>query len=161
MTFVDFLAYYKKNGRCPQDGHLRKNPYTDKQLITRYKHYVQRHPEGKTPDQEFREKIVARDSCCQLYNKLTYEGLYRVNKQLSYETNKLDVAHIFPKSTYPKLRYDTNNAVLLTRMFHNRLDEQNDPVTGKPISKEKTNEWWEFIIGSEHYKQLLEKVNEG
>ena len=50
-----------------------------------------------------------------------------------------DMAHVFNKSSYPWMKYEPRNVVLLSRIFHNRLDEFKHPITGKQITKKRSD----------------------
>lgn len=158
MTFEEFKDYYKKYGKCPNDAFERKNPYTPKQFRTRYEKYMKKYNnEGKTKNQVLREKALERDKHCQLLYKLSVLAQKEIRQQIFGDLNHLDMAHVFNKSSYPHLRYDIDNVVMIKRIFHNRLDTQCDPVTGKRISKEELEKWWKIIIGVNRYETLKAK----
>ncbi len=71
---------------------------------------------------------------------------------------QLDPAHIYPVSTHPKLVYDDDNVVLLNRWSHTNLDCMKCPLTGKPISCEERQKWWERIAAPEQWERLLLKL---
>jgi hypothetical protein len=58
-----------------------------------------------------------------------------------------DRAHIIRRSQSKTLYYEPKNIVLLKRVFHSRLDQFKNPVSGHSITKEEANKWWERIVG--------------
>ena len=146
---------------CKGDAFRRKNKYTEKQLKTKYEKYMRKHnEEGLSRDQEIREEVLRRDMGCRLFEVLTWQEKIEVAKA-NIDTTGTDVAHIFNKSTYPHMRYDINNVVLLCRTFHNRLDTYKHPITGKSICKADTERFWMRIVGTKMYDELKEKAKEG
>jgi len=160
MNFREFQEYYKKYKRCPNDAFVRKNPYTGKQLETRYKKYVRKQSK-KEITSNIRELAIKRDrNQCQLYKLLTRQDRDIVDSQLFKETMHLDMAHVFNKSSYPELKYELDNVVMIYRLFHNRLDTQCNPITGKPIDKKELEKWWKVIIGIDRWNNLIYKIQE-
>ena len=157
MTFEEFKEYYKKHGRCPNDAFKRKNSYTIKQFKTRYKKYCRKQNNKQLKSIDLRQQAMKRDKGCQLYKKLHSEDKILINSELYGKFGHLDMAHILNKSSYPELKYNINNVVMISRLFHTRLDTQLNPLTGKRISKDELTSWWMFIIGDERYEKLLQK----
>jgi hypothetical protein len=161
ITLEEFTEYYKEHGMCKGDAFRRKNKYTQKQLKTRYEKYCKKYnEEDMTKDQELRERVIARDGTCRLFKVLNWQEKIDMS-MYNVSTDDGDVAHVFPKSSYPWMRYDLNNVVLLSRTFHNRLDEQKHPITGKPISKLEARNWWIRIVGNTTYAYLEDKAKNG
>jgi len=161
MSFEEFAEYYKQHGMCKGDAFRRKNKYTQKQLKTRYEKYMRKHnDEGLSKDQELREAVLRRDRGCRLFDAMTWQEKIDVARE-GIDTAGTDVAHIFNKSTYPHMRYDIDNVVLLCRTFHNRLDAYKHPITGKRISKADTERFWMRIVGIKMYNELKMKAKEG
>ncbi len=156
MTFDEFEEYYKKHNICPDDAFIRKNPYTYHQLITRYKKYCKKHME-KTKSQLLREEALKRDKYCQISVLLNGWEQAHIRQEIFGELNQLDMAHVFNKSSRPDLKYDIDNVIMIKRIFHNRLDCQLDPITGKGITKEELKNWWMKIIGKDKYNKLEKK----
>jgi hypothetical protein len=70
----------------------------------------------------------------------------------------LDCAHIVSRAIAPMddLYYNSDNVVLIDRLFHKRLDEYKSPVTGESINKEDRDNWWKRIIGEPRWNRLQE-----
>lgn len=157
-TFKEFCDYYYKNNRCLGDAFVRKNPYTCKQLKTRYNKYLKRQSKH-IKSSELRQMAMKRDNnTCQLYKLLDGDLKREVDAQLYNEIRHLDMAHVFNKSSYPFLKYDLENVTMIYRLFHNRLDTQCNPINGKPIEKYELEEWWKLIVGIERWENLKRKI---
>lgn len=163
LTFEEYKDFYFKHGNLYDNPIKNKNPYTEKQLETKYKKYCKKFDEeGKTKDQQLRYKAFERDKGCRLWAVLTPQE--RASCDVPFK--QLDMAHVLPKKAFPSLRYELDNVVMLYRTFHNRLDEGKDPLTGKIISKDEVAKWWCRIVGEELIEDLMvyaftkEKVKE-
>lgn len=159
VTEEEYKNFYKENERLIDNPIKNKNKYTDKQLTTKYKNYLEKFNEdGLTKDQVLREKVLERDNnTCRLWKVLTPKEKGECSLPMPLGC---DVAHIFPKGRYPNLRYDMDNTVLLFRAFHNRLDEGKNPLNGKMATKEEIEAWWIRLIGKEKYEELKELAKE-
>lgn len=157
-TFEEYKKYYEEHNHLVDNPIVNKNPYTEKQLETKYKKYSEKYnDEEKTKDAELREQCVARDKTCRLWNSLS--RLEQAYADVPF--TQLDVAHIFPKKAFPHMRYNLDNVVLLYRTFHNRLDEQKNPLDGRMMSKEDTEWWWKRIVGVETWEKLKKESEDG
>jgi len=58
----------------------------------------------------------------------------------------LDCAHVLPASARPDLIYSPDNVYLVSREFHRRLDDHQDPLTGDPIDKNEHYWWWYRVV---------------
>lgn len=163
MTYEQFKEHYEKHGLCVNDSFKRKNPYTENQLKTRYEKYKKKLDEdNETEDQTLRKNLLKRDKTCQLFAKLTWQEKIDLKKhEIFVDYKNCDTAHIFNKSSYPWMRYDLLNVVLLSRVFHNRLDQHKHPITGKQMSNEETNEWWIRIVGKDRWAYLSDLAKNG
>jgi hypothetical protein len=56
---------------------------------------------------------------------------------------------------YPHMVYLDENIVMLNRFSHDCLDNCRSPVTGKPITRQERDGWWQRIVGTEPYQHLL------
>jgi len=105
-----------------------------------------------------KEVVKARDdNKCRLIAILTLPEYYTYIHHAKSRFFKLDPAHIFPVSTYPKLCYEKDNIVMLNRWSHTHLDNCKSPITGGSISRTERDDWWKRIIGKKLYNNLLEK----
>lgn len=168
LTLQEFTDYYFEHGRCPNDIATRKNPLNEKQLRSRYEAYVsseekknvrQQRYSGKDLDWiEVRQEVFERDGFqCMLWSRLTDEEKKEVG---AIDVEAIDPAHIFPKSTYPHMKYDPENVVSLHRIFHTRLDNYQNPVNGNPIARDERAMWFQRIIGQRLYIKLERKARE-
>lgn len=110
--------------------------------------------------QEVKKKVLARDgNSCRLLRVLSLGEAFALQKNAKGLLSKLDPAHYIPVSADPSIMYDENNICMINRYSHSMLDSYKDPITGKPISKEKVQEWWERILkgNSEQYNYLKQK----
>lgn len=183
MNFDQFKKFYDKNGFCYNQLNPPKNTLNEKQLKSAYNRYLKgvrkkekRKHESliKTIEKE-QEKIENLDYSidselesvysqvdsrdrgkCRLISILNIEDLY-VLKSYSWEglINTIDHAHIFPKSVFPKLKYEKNNIVLLNRYSHSLIDQYKNPITGDQISKENQIKWWIKIAGIQQWGELI------
>ena len=97
---------------------------------------------------ELKDEIKLRDESCMLEKILTVEEIQIVEKQDDYWLNNkfLDCSHIVPRQSCPNQIYNADNIILLGRMFHSRLDNYCDPVTGIFIGMEGMADWWTRIM---------------
>jgi hypothetical protein len=68
------------------------------------------------------------------------------NKSMLFLCCNIDRAHIFGKGSHIDLKYEASNVLLINRLAHSRLDNFQDPITGKPITKEKRMHWFERMF---------------
>jgi len=168
ISFKDYCKAYFSTGFLLSGKYRVKprKPLNDNQLKTRYNAHVrklERLERGEinsdiTKDQIIREECLKRDrNRCRLMSLLTPPEMRElINNSIPVLLNKLDVAHVFGKGAYPKLRYVIDNVVLLNRVSHNWLDQQKSPINGKAITLEAKLEWWRRIIGKKNYDRLRE-----
>lgn len=168
MTFEEFEAFYKEKGRCPNDIQPRSKPLNDKQLRRRYNQYVrsverkeEREKGYLEPDElweQVRQEVTHRDGLrCVLFDQLTIEEAEEISPLDDFDPSLVDPAHVLPRSTHPHLIYDPENIVMLSRLFHSRLDTYRNPLTGSPISKDEHRKWWDRIAGRERIERLYNK----
>jgi hypothetical protein len=60
----------------------------------------------------------------------------------------IDHAHVFEVGSHPEHYIKTNNVYLLCRGAHRRMDDFQNPLTGKPIDKNEHFYWWWRIMNS-------------
>lgn len=88
---------------------------------------------------------------CQLLKCLSVTEFH----QLKDGTPKTaDRCHIFCRSVYPKLIYNSNNIITLSRFIHRRMDDYCDPISGENIDSHYHYYWWYRI-----YFHLIEKYD--
>lgn len=108
------------------------------------------------------EEVTIRDKKCQLKDNLTKQekDIIYSDSNSSYLLDIVDPAHVFGKGAYPHMKYDVDNVILLSRLFHSRIDHYTDPITGSIIDKEQHTNWWIRLVGKERYNRLLKKSKE-
>lgn len=163
-TFEDYKKHYEKWGKCVDQAFPPKNPISEKSLKKRYEKFIKKSSFKKSfkKDEKWeqvREEVFKRDRGeCQLLKILPLEYIQELKHNSGGLHKVIDPAHIFNKATYSSLYYDPNNIVCLNRFSHSCLDFDKDPITGESISKEKRNQWWNFIVGEERYFELKKKA---
>lgn len=179
LTFEQYKNYYYDKGKTIDQINKPKNPLSEVQLKSKYQKYLQKLEKQEAKKEEEIKKLFAkepkvdekwnkvktevqtRDQNCQLWYKLTRNEREIVMDATGYFLlDREDSAHVFPRSVYPHMKYDPDNVVLLTRLFHSRLDHFQHPVTGKQISKEEQIGWWVRIVGTKRYDRLIKKAKQ-
>jgi len=167
LTEEEYYDFYHKYGKTIDQINISK-PLNDKQLWSKYLKYVKKEERKKDNkiakvkegdpkwEQTKKDAFNYYGKKCLLLSKLTEEELYQVKLLLYGEFTTVDPAHILPKSVYPKFKYNHYNVIPLSRLFHSRLDSYKDPITGKNISKEEHEIWWNRII----YPNTIENMKE-
>ena len=56
-----------------------------------------------------------------------------------------DPHHVFPRGSYPNLKYEIRNGVPLCRKCHGRLHWRQDPRIMKAIIEWRGDEWWDWL----------------
>jgi len=165
MDFEKYKEFYNKYGKTVDQIQKPKNHLSEEELRKKYEKYLKKEEKkynkeyGDEKWEEVKRQVQERDKNCLLFKKLPkkYKG-FIYSEGNGFLLKEVDPAHIFPKSVYPHLKYDVDNVILLSRLFHSRLDEYRDPIFGEQIGKAEHEKWWIFIIGKEWYKKLKEKV---
>ena len=108
---------------------------------------------------EVQKEVWIRDKgqCrfCSILDQKKY--VESIKPHLWGDFKKIDCAHILPRSSYPSLKYEVSNIVLLYRAVHTNIDNFVDPITKKPMTKEEHEQWWRILVGNELYDELLRK----
>jgi hypothetical protein len=166
MNYEEFSEFYNQRGYCPNDVGRRKNPMNEKQLRYRFKKYeaselkrFEAQDRYREVDQQWIDLKKEMDlTKCRLATLLLEEEHYDFYNTLKSEAGHLfstiDPAHVFGKGAYPHMKYELRNVVPLNRFSHSCLDTSRHPITGKPISREERDKWWEYIITPEEMEYL-------
>jgi hypothetical protein len=96
---------------------------------------------------------------CRLWNVLTEEEKDYCNteqKQTIHFNKIKGSAHVIARSGSKNLFYELKNLYLLGWGFHFRMDNMQNPLTGKPATKEEIDSWWIRIVGIETWNWLQE-----
>ena len=176
LTFDDFKNQYEKTGIVPLTLSKRTKPLNDGALDREYQKYLvkiekqeNRRKEkmsnvkpkkvSKHIDEEkaFIQEVRERDGDCVLTERLDMDAYRLVKNNDTFKQGILDVAHIISRARSPKLKYDPENAVLLNRLFHERIDGYKHPITGTDITEEQREKWLEILVGSERWNRLQDK----
>lgn len=99
--------------------------------------------------EELKFKLFKRDKSCLLSKILTErekQFLNKYQKDFLYINNYIDGAHILSRNEAPNLVYEVTNVILLGRLFHQRLDSYQNPLTGKSITIKERKRWFERIM---------------
>ena len=92
-----------------------------------------------------KQKVHQRDKTCRIEFLLTVEELQHIIEHYqngyTFLNRILDVAHLIPRSQKPKLMYDLDNLVLISRYFHTLIDQFKHPVYQHKISSEERLNW--------------------
>jgi len=164
MNLDEFYAFYKKYGKCINQIQKPKHELNDREIAEKFAKYnklkEKKIKKGTHDDIEWKKVsdfVWLRDkSQCRLFTKLTKEESTYVLYSCPYNlVNRLDLAHVIPRSESKNLYYNPDNIVLLSRVFHSRLDTFHDPITGHAISVEEHTNWWKIIVGEDNYNSLL------
>ena len=142
--------------------------FNERELKTKYKNFIKK--QDRVQNKEIavddkwvtiRTNVYKRDGYrCRLLSKLSVDELNIVRPQLVGQNTTLDAAHFIPRSKNEQAKYDVTNVITLIRMFHSRLDAQQNPLTGELISKLEKNRWWKRILGESEYERLREVYGE-
>lgn len=171
VSYQEFVEYYKTNGKCLNQISIPKQKLNDKQLKSKYEKYQsqnlkQREKQGKIDEEWKQVSLFVRERDkgeCQLLkviDTLVGKGTAKVIRKHAFGFDKIiDVAHIYPRSGYPELKYDAENCVCLNRFSHTHIDLYKDPLEGKlDISFEERLLYFSFMVGEEVIERLQEKI---
>lgn len=164
-SYEEFKEVSLRYNRCPNDMTASNKHFTDKQIEKRYKCYLKAEEKKSQPKtksvkkeenwQLVRRGVLKRDFySCRFFVKLTDDekDLVKLNSYGQYK--QIDCAHVFNKQSYPWMKYNSDNVVLLNRYSHGMLDTNKNPITGQYITNDEVKEWWKFIVGKERYERL-------
>jgi len=182
LTLKEFKEHYQKYGRCVNDLQKRNSKLTEVGLKTRYDQYLKSEQKREERQQRVYEKqrnaeidytdeawenvklsVAKRDNYqCQFIKILSDDEYRQLVAHVKRVASggflvKIDPAHIYPKGSYPHMKYDEENVVLINRFVHSLLDVFKDPLTGEMITATKRLEWFEKVVGKERMKSLYSK----
>lgn len=168
MTWEEFRAYYERHGRCVNDISPRTQPLNERKLRRRYEAYLKSEEKRRAMEARASSKstlpskpavVDERWDVCREEVWRRDGGVCQLTFNAATAHEPLDVAHVFAKGAFPRLKYDRENLVLLCRTVHSRLDQRCDPWTGEYIG-ERVEEYWRGIVGEERYDRLKKKAME-
>jgi|GEM_PF-2110855 len=178
LNYEEYIDYYHTQGKTIDQMNTPNKTLNELQLRSKFEKYQKklkkqedawlRQIEKKqnkeyTKDERWeqvKQKVITRDkNQCQLWAILTKEEKDYIHGTTgNFLLNTIDPAHVFPRSTHPHMKYNADNVVMLSRLFHSRLDHFYDPILGDAITREQQREYWKLIIGVERYKKLEEQA---
>jgi hypothetical protein len=181
MTYNEFVQFYHKYGKCPNDLQPRSRPLNERELERRYEKY--KRSEEKKKQTQARQAQKQRSSKkkeqtdlrweetkrqvellyggwhCVLLSKIQGEQRIQLVQQAGPFLHIVDPAHVFPVGAYPHMRYVALNVVPLNRYSHSMLDSHRHPITGKPLKTAEDHRlWWIHIVGIDTF-EYLEKIS--
>lgn len=187
MTYEKFVEFYQKHGKCINDVSRPKKPHTEEKLKEKYEKLLKQFERNKEKKEEQAEKfaeyqkekaeeidlnwietrngVFERDKGkCQLIAVLEDLGMYELVTELRESAKGfikiIDPAHIYPKGSYPELKYDPDNVICLNRFSHSNLDTLRDPIDGKEaITIIERLKFFEQMVGEERMNRLKSKIN--
>jgi len=182
LTFEQFLLFYEKKKKFPDGSYVSPKGYNDSQIRSKYKKYcksVEKYDarmkvQTKASLSKKEERLLRIDEKwenvkeivnkrdkkkCRLYITLTDKEKELVDKELRGRFKTIDRAHVFNRTCYPHMKYNTANVMCLYRLFHSRIDNYKNPVSDESITNEERIEWWKRIVGEERYENLLNIAN--
>lgn len=93
--------------------------------------------------QNVKKVVSQRDrNRCRMQFCMSTKEFYQLKAPDGKDVKNLDHAHIFSAGAEPSQIYNKKNIVLLSRGFHRRMDNYQDPITGEPIDLDHHYYWW-------------------
>lgn len=183
LTYEEFVLYFQRKNKFPDNSYVSPKGYNESQLKSKYKKYIKaisksiaRVQKENTKQlskkkerlqkidekwERVKEVVDKRDKKqCRLFSILSDEEKKLVINDIRGKFKTVDRAHVFPKSTYKHMKYNSENVVSLFRLFHLRLDACKNPLTDESITNEERCEWWKRIVGEEKYLYLCSLTHE-
>ena len=97
------------------------------------------------------EKQKLRDRADDLWKKLCLKRAG--NKcELTEQVFGLQVHHFFPRITYPMLRYDLENGIVLKKGLHFNHHTRGDPTIHERIIRKRGKEWYDELLKRSHIR---------
>ena len=94
---------------------------------------------------DLRDKLKKRDPHCRVIRCLTISEAKIAEKIHGFQ-KRCDCAHVLSVGSYPELTYNEKNCYRISRTFHSRLDNYQDPITEDDLDRNKWSWWWWRII---------------
>jgi len=181
MTFEEFVEFYNTYGKTPNQISKPNHSLTPRELETKYQKYIrsedkkQQRKEEQIKKQRKSQREKAKEidfDLIKVYSKVDKRDNFQCRLIAILDFNayreltanawdallcQIDHAHYLRRLSYPHLKYDIDNIVLLNRYSHSMIDQMCNPVNGKPITKEEHENWWKLILGNQ-YTRIMEKI---
>lgn len=112
---------------------------------------------------QVKDFVYKRDkNSCQFLKCLSMKEYFQLKKGTQFN---IDPAHIFSAASEPSQVYNVKNVICLTRFIHRRMDDYQNPLTGKDIDLNTHYYWWwriykhtiEGYDKDKDYKEMLKK----
>lgn len=176
LSFEDFRKQYYKTGIVPLAMSKRTKPLSEEALNREYHKYIlkvekqdkkrkeklltlkpKKQSKHIDTEKEFVQAVRDRDGDCVLTDRLDVDAYRLIKNNDTFKQGILDVAHIISRARALHMKHDPDNAVLLNRLFHERIDGYKNPLTGDDINEEQREKWLQILVGPERWKRLQDK----
>lgn len=116
--------------------------------------------------QKVKDIVDKRDhKRCRFQFCISATEYYKMKAPEGKDVKNIDHAHIFSVGAEPSQCYNPKNLVCLSRGFHRRMDNYQNPLNGNPIDLNEHYYWWLRIAtkkvieydSSKDYKSLLKE----
>lgn len=169
----EFWEFFEAKGRFPDGSYIAARGYrSEAQKDLKYRQYLRSQgnkaqaqqravvrqrqtPVTPTPprlDAQWelvREAVLRRDRYqCRLLAILPPAEAAQLCANSGGHHKLVDCAHIKARSTHPQLKYEISNIVALNRYSHSCLDTGRCPVSGRRLTPEEVEQWWQKILKS-------------
>jgi len=174
FSYNEFISYYEEYKRFPIGIYTPKRKLNANQLQAYYKKYSDKIIKAEKKREEYfeniekqdslsynvKEKVIKRDkNKCRLWEILNAEEREKAI-QNGYNVplaKKVTLAHVIRRSSKKELINTVCNIYQISLLFHERLDNYKNPLTGENISKEQVLLWWKRIINNKRIFKFLLK----
>lgn len=163
-TKEDYIDFYNKYGRYPDNFGYRNQRLNEKQLNTKYEKYLKKQEKNNKSfevDERWNQIKALLPKQCALIAVLRKNNRFAEIDELysnaKFLISTIDGAHVFSRQKAPWMKYDIDNVVPLNRYSHSMLDFMKDPIDGHTITKEEQTEWWKLILGDDRWNRLNKK----
>ena len=172
LSLEEFILHYENTGYLPRPAsYTGKGKLNSKQLNTKYKDYLKKVEALNNKDHSLsyqaewevcRAEVYKRDNNeCQLFKILTEDErdiAIKSGYNLYNHTSKISPAHFVSRSRSTELRCIVDNVVTMAIIFHNRIDNGSDPITGEFIGKDKVlTKWWKRVLPIDIYNKYKDQ----
>jgi len=175
LSQEEYFAYYHRVGKCVDDISKPNKPINERRLQSKYEKYVSKEEKKKIRQKEktkkvndewddLKQQVLDRDGPeCQFLSMVKRElGLQTYGKIVQRAgvkmINQIDLAHIFPRSTHPELKYDSDNVIFVNRYCHSLLDEFKSPITEERITVEDKTNFFLLMLPKDRIERLEQKT---
>jgi len=161
ITLEEFCDYcnkekcLRKTIRSKKCELLFKQEICYKKFLNQKEKVFNRYVDKVKKEMDFTKMVHERDETCRIWNILTKKEKTYILQNFFDEyvelSKQLDVAHIISRSNNPSLIKEESNVVLMSRYFHQLLDEMKHPITGKNITTEERFLWFRSAVKGKRF----------